>query len=124
MTETQKPTIICMTTDPDRNMVELALAAGISEVVDKQLLVGPAFLNRFIGQTVIVVDDAPWTTSAIANLAERVGLPVTTYNDPEETLAAIIALHPDIVLTDFKMPGMSGIELTQKIRAHSTQGEK
>jgi PAS domain S-box-containing protein len=42
--------------------------------------------------------------------------------DGEEGLAKAIALAPDLILTDFMMPGMSGGDLLRAVRAHPAIG--
>ncbi|HEV2453988.1 MAG TPA: ATP-binding protein [Verrucomicrobiae bacterium] len=43
---------------------------------------------------------------------------VETAHDGKEALAKILALHPDLILTDVMMPEMSGFMLVQAIRTH------
>ncbi len=40
---------------------------------------------------------------------------IGTYTKPDEALAQIISLKPDIVFTDIQMPGFSGLELAEHI---------
>jgi two-component system LytT family response regulator len=40
---------------------------------------------------------------------------IGTYSKPDEALAQIISLKPDIVFTDIQMPGLSGLDLASQI---------
>ena len=68
---------------------------------------------------VVIIDDEPWTREVLKSLGEwdRLGLVVAgEASDGESGLALIRQLHPDIVLTDIKMPLMNGIELVEAMR--------
>ena len=46
----------------------------------------------------------------------RSGFEVTTVEGGEAALSAIAARRPEAVVTDMKMPGMTGLELLERIR--------
>jgi signal transduction histidine kinase len=65
----------------------------------------------------LVVDDDPLvTTSLAAFLALETPYTVHTLNDPTEALAQLDTLKPDLVLSDFLMPGLNGIEFLTQVR--------
>jgi len=69
---------------------------------------------------VIIADDEPKVLLLIRNLIqwEELGLElVATANDGISALDLIEELHPDIVITDIRMPGYDGIELIEKAKA-------
>ena len=69
---------------------------------------------------VIIADDEPKVLLLIKNLIrwEELGLElVATANDGISALELIEELHPDIVITDIRMPGHDGIELIEKAKA-------
>jgi two-component system invasion response regulator UvrY len=68
---------------------------------------------------VLVVDDsAPFRDAARAVLGRVPGFEVVGDADSGEgALAQAAALLPDLVLMDIRMPGISGIEASQAIRA-------
>ena len=73
---------------------------------------------------VVIIDDEPWTRGVIMNLAQwnRLGLQVVgEAADGETGLALIQKVFPDIVITDVKMPRISGIELVQILRREGFQ---
>jgi len=68
---------------------------------------------------VIIADDEPKVLLLIRNLIqwEELGLElVATANDGISALEMIAELHPDIVITDIRMPGYDGIELIEKAK--------
>ena len=72
-----------------------------------------------MGYQVVIIDDEPWTREVLRSLGEwnRLGLKVVgEASDGESGLLLIRQLHPDIVLTDIKMPVLGGIELTEALR--------
>jgi CheY-like chemotaxis protein len=68
-------------------------------------------------RTVLVVDDDPDVRQFLSDSLETLGFRVILTEDGEEGLAALEASKPDVVLLDFAMPGMTGAELADRIRA-------
>lgn len=69
---------------------------------------------------VIIADDEPKVLLLIKNLIqwEELGLElVSSANDGISALELIEELHPDIVITDIRMPGYDGIELIERAKA-------
>ena len=66
--------------------------------------------------TVFVVEDDA-DTAAFARLAlRRAGHEVSTFRSPAEALEALTASECDLLLTDVRLPGMSGLELLARVR--------
>lgn len=63
----------------------------------------------------IVEDEAP-AALALGDVLQGEGFEVVTAHDGKEGLAAAITKHPDIILTDLKMPRMSGMDMIREIR--------
>lgn len=73
---------------------------------------------------VVIIDDEPWTRGVVMKLAQwnRLGLEVVgEAADGETGLELIRKVLPDIVITDVRMPRISGIELVQALRAEGFQ---
>jgi two-component system NtrC family response regulator len=66
---------------------------------------------------ILVVDDDENLRWVTKTQLEDVGYPVITVPNGEAALTALDAQRPSLVLTDLKMPGMSGIDLLERIRA-------
>ncbi|CAN5482228.1 sigma-54 dependent transcriptional regulator [soil metagenome] len=64
---------------------------------------------------IIVVDDEVISLTILKGVLENAGHDITTASDGEEALEIMKKLKFDIVLSDFNMPGMNGIELTKEI---------
>ena len=67
---------------------------------------------------VLVVDDTPNNVKLLADILTAKGYAVTTAASGEEALASIASEPPDLVLLDVMMPGLSGYEVCQRIRAN------
>jgi CheY-like chemotaxis protein len=70
-----------------------------------------------VGATILVVDDQPDLAEMIAAMVARDGHMVRVAASGEEALASIAEQRPDLVLTDLGMPGMSGLELAERLKA-------
>src|SRR3712207_6600918 len=66
---------------------------------------------------VLVVDDDPVVADLVAFRLQRLGLQVTVETDGETGLAAARRLRPDLVVLDWLMPRMDGLEVCLALRA-------
>jgi DNA-binding NtrC family response regulator len=66
--------------------------------------------------TVLVVDDKEMMRDSVGTTLQRAGFSVVTAEGGEAALLAVAARRPDAVVTDMRMPGMTGIELLERIR--------
>jgi DNA-binding response OmpR family regulator len=66
---------------------------------------------------VLVVDDDPVLAQLVAFRLDRLGLQVSVEADGEAGLAAARQLRPDLVVLDWLMPRMNGLEVCQALRA-------
>ncbi len=67
---------------------------------------------------ILVVDDAPSQTMLVKDFLERGGYAVTVAGSGEEALHVLGQVNHPVIITDWKMPGMDGIELCRRIRSH------
>jgi len=65
---------------------------------------------------VLVVDDEPQIGSALRRLLRREGYEVETALTGEEALGKLHSFAADVVLSDFRMPGMTGAELLARVK--------
>ena len=67
--------------------------------------------------TVLIVDDKEMLRDSVGVTLQRAGFSIVAAPGGEQALAAIARKKPQVVVTDLKMPGMSGVELLERIRA-------
>ncbi|MDH5757490.1 MAG: sigma-54 dependent transcriptional regulator [Nitrospinota bacterium] len=65
---------------------------------------------------VVLVDDEPDLLESCVRILEDEEIPCIGSTDPLEALRMIRVLRPEAVVTDFKMPGMNGVELLAAIK--------
>jgi diguanylate cyclase (GGDEF)-like protein len=65
----------------------------------------------------VAVDDDPAILAALSELLEPSGLEVRGAIDPQQFWAALDETAPDLAVLDLNLPGASGIELCQLLRA-------
>ena len=68
-------------------------------------------------KTVLIVEDEPAVALALTDALSKEGFTIQTAKDGAEGLSQALAGHPDIVITDLKMPNMTGLEMVEKLRA-------
>ncbi len=69
------------------------------------------------GRTVLLVDDNVDLAENLRELLEDEGLTVRVAISGTDALAALDELRPDLVVTDMRMPGASGIDVLRRVRA-------
>jgi two-component system response regulator FixJ len=67
--------------------------------------------------TVHVVDDDEAMRHSLAFLLETAGHPVRTYASAVEFLAAVPGMDRGCIVTDVRMPGLSGLEMVERLNA-------
>jgi DNA-binding NtrC family response regulator len=67
--------------------------------------------------TILVVDDERTLARVVKVFLTEAGYETEVAGDAESALEMLERLKPDVVFTDVRLPGMSGIELLQKVRA-------
>src|ERR1700685_2827178 len=74
-------------------------------------------VNQSKTKLVVVVDDDDSMRSAVQDLLEAVGLPATGFASAEEFLKSGKQHETACLITDIRMPGMSGLDLQAKLNA-------
>jgi CheY-like chemotaxis protein len=69
--------------------------------------------------TVLVVDDDPSVLACYGRLLRRAGYTTVTEDDPRKVLAGQTDAHADLLLLDYKMPGMDGLSLLAELRGRA-----
>ena len=65
---------------------------------------------------ILIVDDEPAIRDMLAFALQRAGMTTRTAEDAEQALHAITEKRPDILLLDWMMPGISGLDLARRLR--------
>ena len=66
---------------------------------------------------ILVADDETHILHVVSLKLKNAGFDVVTAEDGEEALEVAIEQLPDLVITDYQMPYMTGLELCQRLRA-------
>ncbi len=70
--------------------------------------------------TVFIVDDDPAVRDAIRWLMEQVKLKAQVFSSADEFLASYVPGTRGCIILDIRMPGMSGLELQERLKASGT----
>ncbi|HZE89798.1 MAG TPA: response regulator, partial [Verrucomicrobiae bacterium] len=73
---------------------------------------------------VLVVDDDRYVAEAVAGLLSKEGLDVSIAGGGEEALLAAREDRPDLIVLDLKMPGVDGVQVIRRLRAHPETRER
>jgi two-component system response regulator HydG len=73
--------------------------------------------------SILVVDDAPDTLEVLRRNFSSAGFLVFTASDADEAIRVLESAHIDLVVTDFKMPKVNGLDLTRHVRENHRDTE-
>ena len=69
-----------------------------------------------MSKKILAVDDEGHILHVVSMKLRNAGYEVITAMDGEEALQLCLSEHPDLVVTDFQMPVMTGLELCMRVR--------
>lgn len=67
-----------------------------------------------------LVETDPISADSVAFFLEKEGFAVTSFFGAAEALAAVAEQHPDLVITEIILSGMSGLRLCERLKEGST----
>lgn len=71
---------------------------------------------------ILLVDDDEDTQAIVTEMLEAIGMQVEAASDGERALDRLVLQPFDLVILDWSLPGMDGLELCQEIRKHPRLG--
>ena len=74
-------------------------------------------------KTCLVVDDSRVIRKVSRRILEDLGFEVAEASDGVEAMAWCSAVMPDVILLDWRMPAMDGLEFLKKLRAQPNGAE-
>lgn len=73
-------------------------------------------MDNRAAKTIMVVDDEAHILAVVRMKLENAGYTVVTCEDGEEAFAEAKAILPDLIVTDYQMPFMSGLEMCEQLK--------
>jgi len=67
-------------------------------------------------EKILIIDDDKLSLKVIKEILERLGYKTLQAENGEVGLSLVRSEHPDLVITDFQMPGIDGLEVLTEIR--------
>jgi len=65
---------------------------------------------------ILLIDDDEWIRDSLSLFFEAEGCNVLTFETAEEGMEAVKQQAYDIVISDYKLPGMDGLEFLRRVR--------
>ena len=72
--------------------------------------------KKLYGSIVFIVDDEPMLLELAAVILKPIGCEVVTFRDPETALKQVPIRQPEVIVTDYAMGRMSGMDLVRECR--------
>ncbi len=73
-----------------------------------------------VNKKILVADDESHILHVVSLKLRNAGFDVVTAADGQEALELAQSEHPDLLITDFHMPQLSGLELCQRLKQDPT----
>lgn len=85
--------------------------------LERKMVLSPEEILGYKGrkQTILVVDDSRENRSVLLPLLRKTGFDVIEANSGAVAISDCLRLPPDLILMDYYMPGMTGVEATRSI---------
>ena len=71
-------------------------------------------------KTILVADDETHILNVVSLKLRNAGFRVLTAHDGQEALDVALAERPDLLITDYHMPQLSGLELCRRLKQDAT----
>ena len=91
-------------------------AAALVHQLASKITLPAHLLNRRRERTLLLVDDEPNIVSALRRLFRREGYRIVTASSGAEGLQRMAEYEVDVVLSDQRMPGMTGVEFLRRAK--------
>jgi DNA-binding NtrC family response regulator len=66
--------------------------------------------------TILLIDDDEWIRDSLSIFFEGEGCHITALQTAEEGIEEVKRKHYDIIISDYRLPGMDGLEFFKRIR--------
>lgn len=76
-----------------------------------------------VGIKVFIVEDDPLLRNLLSLRLDKSGFPYEFSKDGKNVLAALKQFKPDVIILDLMLPGISGFEILEEIKADSDTGD-
>lgn len=97
--------------------IEMGAAGFVTKPIDqKALLAQVKKAVESIPGSILVVDDEDLIRNVLSRIITRAGFKTTLVSNGDDALSALEKQKISVVLSDMKMPGMSGLELLEKVK--------
>jgi signal transduction histidine kinase/CheY-like chemotaxis protein len=94
-------------------IIEIPVHSGAeNDIADSR---GASRLLRGDGKRVLVIDDEEWILELVRQILEQDGFSVDTAQDGDAALSQVSQSKYELLVCDWKMPGLSGPQLYQRI---------
>ena len=100
----------------DRRLFIKRLVAGTTVCHINQEGLTTLSNNFAMKPKILIVDDEISTTETLQGFLKKKGFDVTAEHDPETAVELIREKEYDLMIADYRMPKMNGLELIQKVR--------
>jgi CheY-like chemotaxis protein len=99
-------------------------SAGLPTFLTASTTATGSFAGReSTGKRVLVIDDEPANAALTGAMLRAQGFGIESAHSGSEALQRANRQKPDLIVTDYEMPGMTGREVAEKIRANADTRE-
>lgn len=72
--------------------------------------------NRLKGMSILLIDDDEWIRDSLGIFFENEGCTLLSFETAEEGIALLDKQSCEIIIVDYRLPGMNGLEFFKRIK--------
>jgi Response regulator containing CheY-like receiver, AAA-type ATPase, and DNA-binding domains len=73
-------------------------------------------MSKSLNLAILLIDDDTSHREILSGFLKKLGCQVNSYPSGEEGISALKNRYADVVISDFRMPGMNGLEVLKQIK--------
>jgi CheY-like chemotaxis protein len=70
-----------------------------------------------MSKSILLIDDDTLVRQSLGDTLTTAGYQVSTAEDGQDGLVKALATHPDLIISDVRMPNVDGLQMLDKLRA-------
>ncbi len=74
-----------------------------------------------MARAVLIIEDEAILASNMQRYLQRIGYQVSIAGSGEEGLAQLDTIHPDVLLLDYRLPRMNGLEVLERLKTQQRE---
>ncbi len=108
---------VCLESGPQSTIYRTREGCNTENTVSIRYIEKMSDAKTAVGGNVYIIDDDEAVRDSVSTLVESIGLAALRFSSGDDFLAAVTASSQGCIVTDIRMPGLSGLDLQDQLAA-------